>query len=111
MRQGLISPIIASGDSISGDIDLRGGRLQAFFVPVMTSGDLFVRGGFDTTSENFSRIQRPSLDVPTSGDLRIATGAGSCMVLWPHNLPSPSYARFESAVAQAAPRTFTVRFG
>lgn len=111
MRQGVLNATFPLSGTITGDLDLRGGRLQAIYVPVITSGDLFIRGSFNTTSANFGRIQSPVFGAPTSGDLRIATGAGSCMVLWPDNLPSPSYIRLETSVAQAAVASLAVRFG
>lgn len=111
MRQGVLSISVVSGASVSENIDLRGGRLQAIAVPTITSGDVFLQGSFNTTSANFVRVQNPNWNGPTSGDLRLATGPGSCMVMFPDNLPSPSYARIETAVAQAAPRTFSIRFG
>lgn len=111
MRQGVLSVSVASGSSVSGNIDLRGGRLAAIDVPTITSGDTFLQGSFDTTSASFKRILNAPLNGPTSGDLRLATGAGSCMALLPNTLPFPAYVRLETAVAQAAPRTFSVRFG
>jgi hypothetical protein len=100
MRQGVLDVSIASGAAVSGDVDLRGGRLHVIACPALTSGDLFLHGSFDTTSANFRKIQYPLLNGPTSGDMRLATGPGSCVIL-----------RLETSVAQAAPRVFSVRFG
>lgn len=69
-----------------------------------------VQGSFDTTSANFTRIRQPIFANPQSGDLRHATGPGSCMLLWPNELPCPSYVRLETAVPQAAAAAFTIRF-
>lgn len=111
MRQGLLTLTIPLSGTVSDDGDLSGGRLQAIFAPTMTSGDLFIRGAFNTTSANFVRVQNPVFSAPTSGDLRLATGPGSNMLLWPSQFPSPSFIRLETAVAQAAARAFTIRFG
>lgn len=110
MRQGTLTVTIPLSGSISGDVDLRGGRLKAISVPVLTSGDLLVQGAFDTTSAGFVRIQTPMFGAVNSGDLRLATGPGSMMLLWPDHIPSPSYVRLETSVAQAVARTFSVRF-
>jgi hypothetical protein len=100
--QKLIYSAIASGSSVSSDVDLAfGTRLWAIAVPSITSADLLVQGGFDTTSANFLRI----LDTrgQGSGDLRFATGPGSRMILWPQDVPCPTKLRLETGVAQAAP--------
>lgn len=111
MRQGNLTATIASGDTVSGTFDLTGGGIRVIGVPALTSGDLLLQGSFNTTSADFSRVRLPVVSAPVSGDLRIATGPGSCTVLWPDNLPSPSYGRLETGVAQTAPRSFTIRFG
>lgn len=111
MRQGTLSTVIASGSSVSSDLNLTGGSLRVIQVPGITSGDLLFQGSFNTTSGSFSRLRLPVLNTPVSGDLRVATGPGSCMILWPDDLPTPNYMRLETGVAQAAPVTFTIRFG
>ena len=111
MRQGTLTATIPLSGTVSDNVDLRGGSLMAIAVPAITSGDLFLQGAFDSMSASFVRIQAPVFDAPTSGDLRLATGPGSLMCLWPRSLPSPSYVRLESAVPQAAARAFSVRFG
>ena len=111
MRQGQITLTIPLSGSVSGDGDLGGGKIQAISVPTITSGDLFVQGGFDTTSASFLRLLDPGLSNQTSGgDLRFATGLGSRMIVWPQDFSTPSYVRLETAVAQAAARSFIVRF-
>lgn len=111
MRQDDLTVTVPLSGTISDDIDLRGGRLVAIAVPVIDSGDLLIRGAFDSTSASFTRVLNPGLltNQASGGDLRFATGPGSRMLLWPA-LPSPSYARLETAVAQSAARVFIVRF-
>ena len=109
MRQGQLTATIPLSGSVSDDVDLRGGNIIAIAVPTITSGDLLIQGGFDTTSASFVRLLQPGT-TPLSGDLRFATGLGSRMVIWPDSFPSPSYVRLETAVPQAAARAFTVRF-
>ena len=101
---------VVSGASISGDVDLRKGRLQALFVPTIDSADLMLRGSFDTTSANFVRVMQTTLDGPVSGDLIFRTALGSRMILFPDNVPSPSYLRLELGAAQTVQRDFVIRF-
>ena len=111
MRQGQITLTIPLSGTVSDDGDLRGGRITAISVPTITSGDLLIKGGFDTTSASFLRLINPGLSNQASGgDLRFATGLGSRMVLWPDSMQNPSYVRLETSVPQAAARSFTVRF-
>lgn len=106
-----IYAVIASGQTVSGNVDLRKRQLVAITVPVINSGDLALQGNYDTTSANFFRL----LDVrgqQGSGDLRFPTAAGSRMVVWPSMLPSPTYARVETVMsatsAQTDNRTFVL---
>lgn len=95
----IIYTTVLSGQKISGDIDVRQGALAAISVPTVTSADLYVQGGFDTTSANFQRL---SDDV---GDILFASGVGSRMVMWPGGLQTPGYLRAEFSVAQTDVRT------
>ena len=103
-----IFAVIASGATVSGNVDLRQRQLQAIAVPVINSGDTAIQGNYDTTSANFVRV----LDVrgqQGSGDLRFPTLAGSRMVLWPTMMPSPAYARVEViGITQTDNRTFVL---
>ena len=111
MRQGILTATFPLSGTTTGDVDLRGGPLRAIYVPKVTSGDMFVRGSFDQTSANFGRLQYPIFGAPASGDLRLPTGPGSLMIMWPSNLPSPNYVRFESAVSQASAAVLSVQYG
>lgn len=95
----IIYAVISSGQAVSADLDLRLGQLGLVQVPTITSADLYVQGNFDTTSANFMRLQ------DAYGDIKFPTGAGSRMVLWPMADLTASYVRFETSVAQTAPRT------
>jgi len=108
----LATATIPLSGSVSGNIDLRDLRrgIVAISVPVITSGDLFIQGGFDTTSANFTRLLQPPMDGPTSGYLRFAVGAGSCAIPWPANLRVPEFIRLETSVPQAVARAFSVLF-
>lgn len=111
MRQGILPVVIASGQTVSPDVDLRGGSLRAITVPVVVSGDLFIRGSFDTTSANFRRIQNIVYGNPGTGDMRLAVGPGSNMVLLPVDVEFPPYIRLEmGAPASGGPQSFSVRF-
>ncbi len=97
--------VINSGFQISGDVDLTKGVLHAIAVPTITSGDLLVRGSFDTTSANFWRIQKSEAN---SGALTYATGPGSVMVQTRDSMPWMPYVRLELSVAQADTRTMAM---
>lgn len=107
MRQGTINVVIASGQSVSPDIDLRAGRIVSISVP-LSSGDMLFQGNVDSSSSGYARLLDTRL--PGSGDLRFATNAGSRMIMWPQMLPTPPYGRIEMANAVIAPSTFIVRF-
>lgn len=103
--------VIASGQTVSGDVDLRQFKLNAISVPVVSSGDLAVQGNVDTTSAAFTRL----LDVrgqQGSGDLRFPIAAGSRMVIWPVGY-TPAYIRLETIMstgsAQTDNRTFVLQ--
>lgn len=103
--------VIASGQNVSGDVDLRKHRLQAIFVPTLSaSGNLAIQGAMDQTSAGFVRFIETR--QPGSGDMLFATGVGSRMIPLPDYLPTPPFARFEVVTAagsfQAAPTTLTL---
>jgi len=98
----IIYALVSSGAKVSPDINVTQGVLQAIAVPPITSGDLYLQGGFDTTSANFLRLND---DV---GDILYATGPGSKMMLWPAGLQTPGYLRAEFSVAQTDNRTLTL---
>lgn len=102
----LLYTVIASGQSVSADVNLTTYSLRGIGVPVVTSGDLFIQGNWDTTSAGFTRLLETR--SPTSGDLRFATGPGSRMIMWDVTMPSPPYIRLETAVAQTSVATFTL---
>lgn len=99
--------IVASGFAVSGDIDLRKHILEAIAVPTITSADLLVQAGFDTTSALFTRVLEPHGAV-ASGDLRMATGLGSRTVSYPRDAFTPPYMRLETAVTQTDNRTLSL---
>lgn len=101
----ILFPTIALSGSVTGDIDLSKGHLEAIFCPVVTSGDLFVLGNWDTTSGNFTRLQKAQ---PNTGDLRFGTGPGSLMITGRRDETYPPFLRLETSVAQAAVRTFAL---
>ncbi len=105
-----IYAVVASGFSVSGDIDLRKRQLYAISVPTINSGGggIAVQGNFDTTSAKFVRM----MDVRGqlgSGDLLFSTVLGSRMAPWPAGMPTPPYARVEiTGGAQVDSRTFVL---
>ena len=72
--------------------------------PTVTSAAFYVQGAFNTTSENFVRIQ----NAAGSGAYTLAAGVGSlAFTLQDPVIPFP-YLRFESSVAQAAVRSLAI---
>lgn len=98
----ILYAVVNSGAAVSGDVDLSQGQLGLVQLPVVTSGDLYVRGSFDTTSALFTRVHNES------GVLAFPTGPGSAMTAWPLGILSPPYVRFEFSVTQTSPRTLVV---
>lgn len=101
---GILYATVASGGTVTGDVDLRKALLTGIMVPVINSADLGVQGNVDTTSALFTRL----LDVRGqlgSGDLRFFTQAGSRMVPWPEAVPQPAYVRFETIMATGSAQT------
>ena len=106
-----IFAVVASGQNVSGDIDLRKQKLVGLHVPTLgSSGTLALQGNFDQTSGGFVRF----LDTrqPGSGDLQFAVGAGSRFVLTPPMLETPPFMRLEVITAagsfQTDNRTFSL---
>lgn len=93
---------VASGQKVSGDVDLRKGQLGAVYVPTIDSANLYVQGNFDTTSASFGRL------MDQGGDILFPTATGSRHVVWPMSDLTPAYARFEFSAAQTSPRTLTI---
>jgi len=106
----LIFAVVNSGQAVSGNCDLSKHRLIAIAIPGgVTSSDLLVQGSFDPSSASFTRIAaHPLVTLQGSGDLRIPTGPGSKMVLWPDGVRLPMYTRLETGVVLTNPATFTL---
>ncbi len=94
--------VIASGQTVGPDVDMRQGQLGLIGVPTIDSANLYVRGGFDTTSANFIRLQ------DAAGDILFPTATGSRMVAWPMGNLTPPYVRLELSAATTVPRTLTI---
>lgn len=102
---------VALSGSISGDVDVRQGMPYAIWCPTITSGDLLLQGNYDTTSANFVRMQANAFyGAAVSGDLRLAAGPGSCMLILSKDVQFPPYLRIETAVKQAAARSFQLLY-
>lgn len=98
-------PNIASGDTLSDTIDLRGMRDAGIVLP-NSMGQSFLQVSFDTTSANFRRAQNPlgSGQDWTIGSLG-ATGAAVAIA----DIIGPfPYARLEQGAAVTDTRTIVV---
>lgn len=106
-----LNATIAVSGTVSSLASPGQGVPYAIWCPTVTSGDMFLRAAWDTTSANYVRIQRDPLAAgPLSGDLRFAIGPGSCMVLLPTNYQWPSNLNVEMSVAQSAAVTFKLLY-
>ena len=100
-----ITTVIASGFTVSGDIDLRRRIAVGIFTPVIDSAALGFRASFDQTSANFVRLTEPRF--PGSLELRIPVGGGSLMALLSpdQGLYSPSWLRIETLMPAGSLQT------
>ncbi|MCR4342108.1 MAG: hypothetical protein NUW01_19705 [Gemmatimonadaceae bacterium] len=98
----VLHTVIASGQTVGPDVDLRAGQLGLIGVPTIDSANLYVRGGFNTTSASFLRMQ------DANGDILFPTATGSRMVAWPLGTLTPPYVRLELSAATTVPRTLTI---
>ena len=106
-----LNATIAVSGTVSSLASPGQGTLYAIWAPVVTSGDLFIQGAWDTTSANFVRIQRDNFGAGlSSGDLRFPIGPGSNMVLLPTGYQWPANIRLETAVPQTAAVTFKILY-
>ena len=104
----VVDATVPLSGTVSGNVDLtRAKALVGIWVPAVISGDLLIRANYDTTSANYVRIQRP---LPNTGDMRFASGVGSCWMPWPTDVPAPASIRLEMSVPQDAAKTFKVHF-
>lgn len=102
---GLQYVTVPLSGTVTGDVDLRKEMLLAVGLPVVTSGNLYVQGNYDTTSALFRRLN------DDLGDFQLNTAAGSKWVSWPQGFPTLSYARFETQNSQTAIRTLEILTG
>lgn len=96
--------VIASGATHSGDVSLRDAIFATAFVPVVTSGDWYLKGNWSTTSANFVRL----LDVTAGGFYKPIIEAGSKSLPLHDIVGACPYFRFECSAAQTDNRTITI---
>src|SRR5713226_7009156 len=104
-----ITTVIASGFTISADIDLRRRILVALAIPVIDSAQLAFQGALDQTSSTFQRVAE--MRFPGSLDMRMQVGAGSLFVMYPKAVGAytPPFVRLEVVgSAETNPRTVTL---
>jgi len=89
---------IATSGKVSGNVLVEGAREICLLVPTITSGTMLVQGAFDTTSALFRRIQ----NAAGSGDLTLATAAGSNAFTLTEMVQPFPYLRFEAQNFQTA---------
>jgi hypothetical protein len=112
--RALVEYTIPNGFAVGQPIDARQFQeFVGFITPVITSGDVLIQGAMPNSlgnapnSADFVRFLETS--VVGSGQMRFATGAGSCYV--PVGLQSfPGYIRLETSVTQGAQRVFQLSF-
>lgn len=89
-------------ETITEPIYITGVGMAALMIPLVTSCQLFLRGSFDTTSANFSRISK------TDGSSDFAWNAGPGPKGISLSDISFPYVKLEFGVAQSAVRSVTV---
>jgi hypothetical protein len=105
--------VIASGQNISADVDLRRRVLIALACPVVDSAvALAFQGNIDNTSAGFVRISEPRFGG--SLEARFQIGGGSLFINFPRDqgFYSAPFMRLETLMpvgsAQTNPRTFVL---
>lgn len=92
---------IAQSAFVSETFDVTGVRLIGIWVPVVTSGQLFLKGSFDTTSANFVRVMDQNAS-PIASHWFANVGPGSIAVAFDLAASPFPFCRLETSVAQAA---------
>ena len=105
MNQILPITIAQSASVSSGHVALGNGELLGIWCPTVTSGDLYLRASYDQTSADFVRVQQP-VTLSGSGDLKFGLGVGSMYLPTEFVGNVGPFVKVESAVPQAAARTF-----
>jgi len=103
MRFQLLHTIIASGDSVSSTVDLKGGKFGGLIATIVTSADVYLQVSWDTTSANFVRAWKP--DGSAVWDWAVASG-NAAIDLKDVGIPFP-HCRLETGVAQADTASLT----
>src|SRR4051812_30069854 len=100
-------PNIPLSGTVSDAVDVTGAKFIAVWLPVVTSGQLLLRGSFDQTSANFVPIMNPNA-TPIASRWWADTGAGSAGVLLDWAAQAFPFIKLETSVAQAAVRSLAV---
>jgi hypothetical protein len=99
--QSLTIPI---SSFVSDVFAVTGAKLFAVWVPTITSGQLLLRGSYDTTSANFVPILNPNA-TPIASRWWADVGPGSCAIVLDWVGQAFPFMKLETSVAQAAARS------
>ena len=102
MQQTLYQTIPLSS-RVSSYFALKGTKITGLWAPVVTSGQAYLLGSFDTTSKNFVRVWR----ADGSSSWAWNVGAGSKCVA-PDVMGPILHGKIETQNAQSAVRTFVI---
>ncbi|HEV8642071.1 MAG TPA: hypothetical protein VGV13_13305 [Methylomirabilota bacterium] len=103
----IASPTIPLSGTLSGIVDVSNAKTLGIWVPVITSGQLYLRGSFDQTSANFVPILTSAGMSAVSSRWYAEVGPGSLGVSFGQELPFP-FIMLETSVNQAAVRSLAV---
>ena len=97
--------VALSASVSSGHVALGAGELLGIWCPTVTSGDLYLRASYDTTSADYVRVQQP-VTLSGSGDLKFGVGVGSSYLPTGFLGNVGPFVKLETSVPQAAARIF-----
>ena len=96
-RFGILHTIVASGDILSGVIEVQGAKSIGLLVSISTSCVGYLKGSFDTSSVNARRISK----LDGSADWSWNVGSGMKAIDLKDVALAFPYLRFETSVAQS----------
>ena len=98
-RFGILHTIVASGDTLSGVIEVQGAKSIGLLVSIPTSCQAYLKVSFDISSANFRRVTFPYGNNAVDWNWNVGSGM-KAIDLKDTALAFP-YLRFETSVAQS----------
>jgi hypothetical protein len=98
---------IAQSATVSDAVDVTGVKTLGVWIPVVTSGQLLLRGSFDQTSANFVPVFAPNAS-PIASRWFANIGPGSATLAIDLAAAPFPFVKLETTVAQAAVRSLAL---